>query len=98
MKQTKSYMHEEDTISNFKTNSLVCQELDQHSGGGEVGGGGATSATLHQGKSEIFDSCDRPSNLAQTESKSMKSSIFGPCDLEIWQMTSKNNREPLSCF
>ena len=101
-----------------------------------------------QGKSEGFDSCDRPSNLAQIWSKS---SIFGPlwpwnlmdglgkkkgtssilhqalciisnpsmnsnwnyspetlnlgqnrqffvpCDLEIWQMTSKNNRAPLLC-
>ena len=45
-----------------------------------------------QGKSEGFDSCDRPSNLAQIWSKS---SVFSLCDLEIWWMTSKNNRVPL---
>ena len=47
---------------------------------------------LEQGKSEGFNSCDRPSNLAQIWSKS---SIFQPCDLDIWCMTSKNNRAPL---
>ena len=26
-----------------------------------------------------------------------KSAIFAPCDLEIWQMTLKNNRAPLQC-
>ena len=45
-----------------------------------------------QGKSEGFDSCDRPSNLAQIWSKS---SIFQP----VWpwnlNMTWKNNRAPL---
>ena len=45
-----------------------------------------------QGKSEGFDSCDRPSNLTQI---GFKSSIFQPCDLEIWLMTSKNYRAPL---
>ena len=39
-----------------------------------------------QGKSEGFDSCDRPSNLTQI---GFKSSIFRPCDLEIWWMTQK---------
>ena len=39
-----------------------------------------------------FDSCDRPSNLTQI---GFKSSIFQPCDLEIWLMTSKNYRAPL---
>ena len=34
-----------------------------------------------QGKSEGFDSCDWPSNLTQI---GFKSSIFRPCDLEIW--------------
>ena len=103
-----------------------------------------------QGKSEGFDSCDRPSNLTQI---GFKSSIFQPvwpwnlmddpkknnrapllsyfklfasfhshwwiqtgvavrkppiwvkfdvflepCDLEIWQMTFKNNRAPLLCY
>ena len=41
-----------------------------------------------QGKFEWFDSCDRPSNLSQI---GFKSSIFRPCDLEIWWMTPKNN-------
>ena len=45
-----------------------------------------------QGKSEGFDSCDRPSNLTQI---GFQSSIFQPCDLEIWLMTSKNYRAPL---
>ena len=45
-----------------------------------------------QGKSEGFDSCERPSNLAQIWSKS---SIFHPCDREIWWMTLENNRAPL---
>ena len=27
-----------------------------------------------------------------------KSAIFVPCDLEIWQMTLKNNRAPLLCY
>ena len=27
----------------------------------------------------------------------LKASIFGPCDLEIWQMTSTDNRAPLLC-
>ena len=45
-----------------------------------------------QGKSEGFDSCDRPSNLTQN---GFKSSIFQPCDLEIWLMTSKKYRAPL---
>ena len=49
-------------------------------------------ALRKQGKSEGFDSCDRPRNLAQIWSKS---SIFSPFDLEIWCMTSKNDRAPL---
>ena len=49
----------------------------------------------NQGKSEGFDSCDRPSNLTQI---GFNSSIFQPCDLEIWQMTFKNKRAPLLCY
>ena len=45
-----------------------------------------------QGKSEGFDSCDRPSNLTQI---GFKSSIFHPCDFEIWWMTQKNNKARL---
>ena len=48
-----------------------------------------------QGKSEGFDSCDRPSNLTQI---GLKSSIFQPCDLEIWWMTPQNNRVLLLCY
>ena len=52
----------------------------------------ATLCSVKQGKSEGFDSCDRPSNLTQI---GFKSSIFQPCDLEIWLMTSKNHWTPL---
>ena len=41
-----------------------------------------------QGKSEGFDSCDRPSNLKLDTNRQ----FFRPCDHEIWWMTSKNNR------
>ena len=41
-----------------------------------------------QGKSEGFDSCDRPSNLKLDSNRQ----FFRPCDSEIWWMTSKNNR------
>ena len=44
---------------------------------------------LHkQGKSEGFDSCDRPSNLKLASNRQ----FFRSCDREIWWMTSKNNR------
>ena len=39
-----------------------------------------------QGKFEGFDSRDRPSNLTHF---GFKSSIFRPCDLEIWWMTRR---------
>ena len=42
-----------------------------------------------QGKSEGFDSWDRPINLTQI---GLKWSICRPCDLEIWWMTPKNNK------
>ena len=45
-----------------------------------------------QGKSEGFDSCNRPSNLTQI---GFKSSILGPSDLEIWWVTPKNNKARL---
>ena len=47
---------------------------------------------FEQGKSEGFDNCDQPSNLTEI---GFKSSIFQPCGLEIWLMTSKNYRAPL---
>ena len=43
---------------------------------------------LEQGKSEGFDSCNRPSNLKLDSYRQ----LFRPCDHEIWWMTSKNNR------
>ena len=42
-----------------------------------------------QGKYEGFDSSDRPSNWSEIVD------FFRPCDLEILQMTLKNNRAPL---
>ena len=42
---------------------------------------------IQQGKSEGFDSCDRPSNLKLDSNRQ----FFRPCDREIWWMTSKNN-------
>ena len=47
-----------------------------------------------QGKSEGFDSCDRPSNLVKILSKSSIFQPMWPWNL-IWWMTSKNNRAPL---
>ena len=41
-----------------------------------------------ENKSEGFDSCDGPSNLKLDWNRP----FFSPCDLEIWWMTSKNNR------
>ena len=41
-----------------------------------------------QGKSEGFDSCDRPSNLKLDSNRR----FFSLCRREIWWMTSKNNR------
>ena len=41
-----------------------------------------------QGKSEGFDSCDRPSNLKLDSNRR----FFSLCGREIWCMTSKNNR------
>ena len=43
---------------------------------------------IEQGKSEGFDSCDRPSNLKLYSNRQ----FFRPCDREIWWMISKNNR------
>ena len=52
----------------------------------------ATSSFVQQGKSEGFDSCDRPSNLTQI---GFESSIFQP----VWPLNlmddPKNNRAPL---
>ena len=49
---------------------------------------------LKQGKSEGFDSCDRPSNLKLDSNRQ----FFCPCDREIWWMTLQNNRAPLLCY
>ena len=47
-----------------------------------------------QGKSEGFDSCDRPRNLKLDSNRQ----FFHLCDLEIWWMTLQNNRAPLLCY
>ena len=49
---------------------------------------------IKQGKSEGFDSCDRPSNLKLDSNRQ----FFRPCDREIWWMTLQNNRAPLLCY
>ena len=49
---------------------------------------------LEQGKSEGFDSCDRPSNLKLDSNLQ----FFHPCDREIWLTTLQNNRAPLLCY
>ena len=51
-------------------------------------------ASGKQGKSEGFDSCDRPSNLKLDSNRQ----FFRPCDHEIWLMTLQNNRAPLLCY
>ena len=50
--------------------------------------------SFKQGKSEGFDSCDRPSNLKLDSNRQ----FFRPCDREIWWMTLQNNRAPLLCY
>ena len=47
---------------------------------------------VKQGKSEGFDSCDRPSNLTQI---GLNRRFFRSCDLKIWWMISKNKKAPL---
>ena len=47
-----------------------------------------------QGKSEGFDSCDRPTNLKLDSNRQ----FFRPCDRKIWWMTLQNNRAPLLCY
>ena len=47
-----------------------------------------------QGKSEGFDSCDRPSNLKLDSNRQ----FFRPSDREIWRMTLQYNRAPLLCY
>ena len=46
-----------------------------------------------QGKSEGFDSCDRPSNLKLDSNRQ----FFRLCDREIWWMTLQKYRTPLLC-
>ena len=48
---------------------------------------------LEQGKSEGFDSCDRPSNLKLDSNRQ----FFCLCDCEIWWMTLQKYRTPLLC-
>ena len=46
-----------------------------------------------QGKSEGFDSCNRPSNLKLDSNRQ----FFRLCDREIWWMTLQKYRTPLLC-
>ena len=48
---------------------------------------------FQQGKSEGFDSCDRPSNLKLDSNRQ----FFRLCDREIWWMTLQKYRTPLLC-
>ena len=51
---------------------------------------------LEQGKSEGFESCDRP--IVRKRPIWVKNQwCFVPCDLEIWWMTLENNRASLLC-
>ena len=52
------------------------------------------TAQNKQGKSEGFDSCSQPSNLKLD----LNHRFLSTCDLEIWWMTSKNNRAPLQYY
>ena len=54
----------------------------------------ARSPPVKQGKSEGFDSCDRPSNLKLDSNHQ----FFHLCDREIWWTTLQNNRAPLLCY
>ena len=67
-----------------------CSEMPFNSGSAET-----WFIEKKQGKSEGFDSCDRPSNLTQT---GFKSSIFQP----VWPCylmdDPKNNRALLLCY
>ena len=47
---------------------------------------------LEQGKSEIFDNIFA-NILVILHKLDPNRQLFGRCDNEIWQMTSKNNRE-----
>ena len=54
------------------------------------------SKLIKQGKSEGFESCDRP--IVRKRPIWVKiGDVLVPCDLEIWRMTLKNNRAPLQC-
>ena len=48
-----------------------------------------------QGKSEGFESCDRP--IVRKRDLGQNRLCFVPCDLEIWWMTLENNRASLLC-
>ena len=52
----------------------------------------AKSLGKQQGKSDGLDS-----TTGILPKSAPNHQVFGPCDLEIWQMTSKNNREALPC-
>ena len=55
-----------------------------------------TSSAVHHFKAMGELKLEWQCRNAQFESKAVI--FFVPCDLEIWQMTLKNNREPLICY
>ena len=59
-----------------------------------------TSSSLHQALSIISKpsvNSDRSYN-SETLNSGQNWRFFCPCDLEIWRMTLKNNREPPPCY
>ena len=92
---TSSFVHHFLAISDLK--------LELESGNGQFGSNSTLfravwpwnlTDDLEQGKSEGFDSCDRPRNLKLDSNRQ----FFRPCDREIWWMTLQNNRAPLLCY
>ena len=92
---TSSFMHHFIAIGEFK--------LELQSGNAQSGSNSTLfrvvwpwnlTDDLQQGKSEGFDSCDRPSNPKLDSNRQ----FFRPCDREIWWMTLQNNRAPLLCY
>ena len=92
---TSSFVHHFVAIGEFK--------VEQQSGNAQFGSKSTIfravwpwnlTYDLEQGKSEGFDSCDRPSNLKLDSNRQ----FFSPCDREIWRMTLQYNRAPLLCY
>ena len=103
---TSSFVHHFVAISDFK--------LEIQSGNGQFGSKPTIfravwpcnlTYDLEQGKSEGFESCDRPIVGKRPIWVKIGDVLYHvtlkflePCDLEIWRMTLKNNRAPLLCY